>query len=137
MREIASRLLAFFRIGTPEMTISTTLPPEDEDACLIDDDEDDDEYDDWYYSDSSPVMVADQDWEDWKRAKELGTKHPGLILMKIKGYSPAKFREIEEWAEEFTPGRWKRIEWSGSCAYTVMIGFTSEIDAVHYQLRFN
>ena len=119
------------------MTISTTLPPEDEDACLIDDDEDDEEYEDVYWSDGSEVLVADQDWEDWKKAKSLEVLHPGFILMKIKGYSPKKFREIEEWAEEFCSEEWKRVEWTGHCAYTVMIGFRSDIDAVHYQLRFN
>lgn len=113
------------------------LPAEDEDACLIDDDEDDEDYDDLYWSDGTEMLVADQHWEDWKKAKGLEEKHPGFILMKVKGYNPSRFKEIAEWCEENATEEWKRIEWTGHCAYTVMVGFRSYIDAVHYQLRWN
>lgn len=120
------------------MTNPNNLPAEDEDACLIDDEDDwDEEFDDLYYSDHSEVLVADQDWEDWKKARDLEDKHPGFILMKIKGYNPTRFKEIAEWCDENATEEWQRIEWTGHCAYTVMVGFRSYIDAVHYQLRWN
>ena len=117
------------------MTIQNTLPPEDEDPCLIDDEEDDLDDDEAYWADEF-VLVPDQDWEDWLAAQNLQKKHPGLILMKVTGYTPKKFREIEEWAEEYCLGSWKKIEWYGTCAYTVIIGFKNSIDAVYYKLRW-
>lgn len=127
-------VLGLFRIGLPHMI--------NENNTLDDaDDEDDDDFlieldDDAAYWNDEYVLVPEQEWEDWTKAQGLIKKNPGLFLMKVIGYTPKKFRDIEEWATESCEKPWKRIDWSGSCAYTVIIGFESSFDAVHYQLRW-
>ena len=118
------------------MTTETTLPLEDDDARLLDiDDEDEDDEDDWI--EDEPELVPDAKWEDWLAAMNLKKQHPEYILLKVSNYSPQKFIDIEEWAKEVCIDRWKKIDWRGACSYTVIMAFKSDVDAVHYQLRWN
>lgn len=97
---------------------------------MIDDDDDDE-----YYEDDAS-LVPEEKWENWLLVNNIREKYPNFHLMKVSNYSPQKLIDIEKWAEEFCIDDWEKIQWRGYCSYTTIIGFVSDVDAVHYKLRW-
>lgn len=117
------------------MTEDDLLEAEGE-AVPDDEDEDDEDWDDHLDNWDNDRLVPDQQWEDVLKVRGIRGKHPDLHLMKVTGYTATRFSQIAEWCEEFCTGQWKKIEWSGNCSYTVIVGFEKSIDAIYYKLRW-
>lgn len=76
------------------------------------------------------------DWEDSVAIAKLREQHPGWLFMKIVGYTPHKFTQIEEWCRDNCQHKYKKINWSSGCAMTVAVAFEHFTDAIIYKLAW-